>query len=60
MKRVDDFAIMMIEGSFRFLHFLVNFICDYGNTQIGYVAEDPRSRATSDYRKWNVSILYAY
>ena len=35
----------MIENYFGILHFLLHFICDFGNIQIGKIAKGTRNKA---------------
>ena len=50
VQLMDDVVCMVIDDSFGILYFLVNFNCDFGNPQNGYVAECTKTRMAAFYQ----------
>ena len=46
VQRIDGVVCLVIENYFGILHFLLHFICDFGNIQIGKIAKGTRNKAT--------------
>ena len=46
VQHIDGVVCLVIENYFGILHFLLHFICDFGNIQIGKISKSTRNKAT--------------